>query len=648
MLSQIMPDWFYRTLTQPLLFRFPPAVGRDLALGLLGAIARVPLGTYVIDVMGHMIPDARLARTVGRMQVASPSGMSLNLDMCATATQALSRFGVGLIEVGPVGTSARSAEIHRDSATQSVTIRGHQRLTADALAAQLPARRNRQVMIMTRIAPEGLAACDAIVTALRARVSAVSVELTTRTVIDEQLPAVLTVASAHGLPVFGVLSAHMKEHALCDMARAALAAGCEGLIVDATMANSGHASDEIRHCGPAQKHPLVRAITALRRALPGDALLIANGGIHQPGDALEVLDSGAALLQLDSGLIFSGPGLVKRINDAILHRQLASDSESAEAAVFAQEPGRETLGMSWFWLLWLGLAMLSGAALAAYLALVPVVLPYDEVFVGLSRAQLHAVNSNLLGFLTHDRITLAGLMATLGIGYSSLAWFGARRGWHWAEVAVLVSATVGALSFFLFLGFGYFEPFHGFVTVMLSQFLIAAARSQLPVPTAMPNPSLIETRAWRLSLWGQLCWILFGIGLIGAGVVIAGVGITRVFVPQDLAFLNSTADALRSASPRLLPLIAHDRATVGGMLLSAGLIYLLSSLWGFRRGERWLWRTMVIAAVPSFAATLWVHWHIGYLDAIHLAPLAPALALFMLGAALSHDFLCQPIRGNTA
>ncbi len=595
-----------------------------------------------------MVPDARLARTIGHMQVASPTGLGLGLDMRATATQALSRFGVGLIEVGPVGPSARSAELHRDSVLQSVMIHGCQRVTADALAAQLPARRNRHVMIAVRIAPEGLAACEAIVTTLRLRISAISVELTSQTVIEAQLPAVLAIASTHRLPVFGVLPAQLDDRVLCELARAALAAGCGSLIIDATLAHNGQMSDEIRHCSRAQKQPLVRAITMLRRSLPSDAVLIANGGIHQPADALEVLDAGATLVQLDSGLIFSGPGLVKRINEAILHRQLAKENNSAEAAVFAQELSRDTLSMSWLWLLWLGLAMLSGAALAAYLALVPVVLPYDEAFVGLSRAELHAVNSHLLEFLTHDRITLAGLMATIGVGYSGLAWFGARRGWHWAEITVLASATTGSLSFFLFLGFGYFEPFHGFVTVVLSQFLIAGARSRLPTLRAMPNPPLIETRAWRLSLWGQLCWIVFGIGLIGAGCVIAGVGSTRVFVPQDLAFLNTAVDALHKASPRLLALIAHDRATVGGMLFSAGLIYLLSSLWGFRQGERWLWWTLVTAAIPSFAATLWVHWHIGYVDSVHLAPLAPALALFILGAALSHGFFCHPPRQDSS
>lgn len=42
--------------------------------------------------------------------------------------------------------------------------------------------------------------------------------------------------------------------------------------------------------------------------------LIASGGIHDPIDAVEKINSGADLLQLFTGFIYEGPGLVKQIN----------------------------------------------------------------------------------------------------------------------------------------------------------------------------------------------------------------------------------------------------------------------------------------------------------------------------------------------
>ena len=49
--------------------------------------------------------------------------------------------------------------------------------------------------------------------------------------------------------------------------------------------------------------------------------IIGVGGIHSEEDALEKLEAGAVLVQLYTGFIYEGPGLVKRINKAILKRK---------------------------------------------------------------------------------------------------------------------------------------------------------------------------------------------------------------------------------------------------------------------------------------------------------------------------------------
>ena len=46
--------------------------------------------------------------------------------------------------------------------------------------------------------------------------------------------------------------------------------------------------------------------------------IIGVGGIHSAEDALEKLNAGASLVQLYTGFIYEGPGLVKKINQAIL------------------------------------------------------------------------------------------------------------------------------------------------------------------------------------------------------------------------------------------------------------------------------------------------------------------------------------------
>ena len=49
--------------------------------------------------------------------------------------------------------------------------------------------------------------------------------------------------------------------------------------------------------------------------------IIGVGGIHSAEDALEKLAAGADLLQVYTGFVYEGPGLVKRINKMFLDRK---------------------------------------------------------------------------------------------------------------------------------------------------------------------------------------------------------------------------------------------------------------------------------------------------------------------------------------
>lgn len=270
-----------------------------------------------------------------------------------------------------------------------------------------------------------------------------------------------------------------------------------------------------------------------------------------------------------------------------------------------------------------------------------VVLPYDESMAGLTRDQLVEINDRLLDFMRHDRVTLAGTMLSVGILYLTLAWYGIRRGVHWAWVTIIASALSGFFSFFSFLGFGYFDPFHAFVTAILFQFLLLTWHSRLPTRHAMEPPDLHNDRSWRLNQWGQLLFVIHGAVLIVAGGVISSIGMTTVFVAEDLEFMDTCAATLLEAHPLLVPLVAHDRATFGGMLVATGVATLLPALWGFRGGQAWLWWALMAAGTIAYSATIAVHWTVGYLSLKHLLPAYLGFALLWIGGALSWPFLAR-------
>ncbi len=643
-----MPDWFYRTVTQPLLFRVPAVPARNFTLGFLGRLARLPFGPAVIDFLGHMRADPRLRQSFLGIDFPTTVGLGPGLDANAVALPALARFGFGFLEVGPITMEGQSAArpIARraeQEALWSPDPPASLRLAevaprfAEASRLGLPViarlgagngvtaaqSAQGQGRMIQELAPHvSLFSLHTLGTALAAGWSGEEWEAHVRTVIEAAQAATPPRAVLLALP------ADLDRSGVGPLVEAAVAAGLAGLLVDGSV----KAEPDGRMIGGPAREPALEQVRHWRARFGPGLFLIASGGVHEPAEALALRAAGADLVQVDSGLVYTGPGLPKRINDALLF----ATTRGADVPA----PPERAPEMTWFWTALLGTGMLFGSLLALAIALTRVVLPYDEAFVGMHRHELAAVNHRLLDFMAHDRVSLAGTMIAIGVMYVGLSLFGVRRGHHWAQQSVFVSAATGFLSFFLFLGFGYLDTFHAFVTAVLLQLLLLGLHSRLGTWTPDIAPPLRSDRAWRRSLWGQLLLIVHGCGLLGAGVFISAIGITEVFVIQDLEFMGTTARVLEEANARLVPLVAHDRATLGGMLLASGWVFLLPVLWGFRKGSAWLWWSLLIAGLSAYAAALGIHYTVGYRSLVHLLPAFTGLAALLLGLGLSWSYLC--------
>jgi dihydroorotate dehydrogenase len=648
-----MPDWSYRTVLRPVLGALPSRVGRDLALGAMGVLGRAWAGRALIDLLGHMRAPEGLRVAVTGLTFPSPMGIGAGLDPELRATSALARFGAGFIEVGPVVPVARrGGVVSRDDGDHSLIVADPpDGLDAGAAAVRLAGTHAPGIVLLARLDVSALGDGAAAVAAVEAAMATLAPRVHGFTVAGGEAAssaqhwrdlarAARVAADATARALFLVVP---PDLAASDLARRIEGGrGLTGFAVDGALRRDGR-----RILGRPAREAAIATVRAIRAACGTATPILAAGGIHEPQDALALLSAGADLIAIDSGLVFGGPGLPKRVNDALaahptpeslgrFGREMAADP-SIDSGVVG---GRMADG-GWFWTLAMGAGMSIGSVMALAIAWTRVVLPYDEQFVGMTRHQLAAVNPRLLPFLTHDRVTLAGAMVAIAALYIGLSWFGSRRGRHWAHAAIVASAVVGFASFFLFLGFGYFDPFHAFVTAILFQLLLLGIHGRLPPVTDLPPPMLVEDRAWRLGLWGQLGLVVQAVGFVGAGLIIAAIGATEVFVREDLEFLGATAESLAAAGHHLVPLVAHDRATLGGMLLAVGVALLLTVLWGFRPGERWLWWTLLLAGTPGYAAAIGVHYAVGYQSAFHLAPAFLGLGLFAAALAAAYPSLCR-------
>jgi dihydroorotate dehydrogenase len=628
-----MPDWSYRTILRPLLFCLPPERARSMALGAMGRLGRLPGGSRVIEFFGHMAPSPRLRRTRAGLTFPTPVGIGWAVDPEACATHALAQFGVGFVETGPVSLAPVKppGTMAVDLVREAIALpEPHPATSVDAMAARLRALPRVCAPLMVRLLiPAGTSAeeCRRVVAALGPRADLLSV------VGDGAcLAAITRAAHDHAPPrgVLGVVPADAAADALSAHLQAVASAGADGVLVDGAVRRAAGGQE----IGRPARHAALATVVRVREHVGPSVLVIAGGGIQEPADAVHLLDAGADVVTVDAGLVLTGPGLPKRINDAVLHTRGGTGGDDT-----ARAPER-----AWFWTFLMGAGMLLGSLMAMGIAMTRVVLPYDEQFVGLNRAQLAAANARLLDFMAHDRVTLAGTMVAIGVLYTGLSYFGVRRGQHWAWVAVISSALVGFASFFLFLGFGYFDPFHAFVTVLLFQFLVLGVHCPLGETHETAAPGLHNDSDWLWSQWGQLLLVAHGVALAVAGLVISGVGVTQVFVPEDLEFMQTTREALAAIGPHLIPLVAHDRASFGGMLVVAGMAFLMTALWGFRRGRVWLWWTTLLAGIPGYVGAIGVHYAVGYHNWLHLTPAFAGLALFAAAMTLSYRYLASGSR----
>ena len=89
----LMPDWFYRTISRAMLYRLPIRAARSFPLGFMGRLARLPLGGWVIDLLGHMRADPRLATTV--LGVEFPAAVGLGSGSGPRGPASYSAKGLG-------------------------------------------------------------------------------------------------------------------------------------------------------------------------------------------------------------------------------------------------------------------------------------------------------------------------------------------------------------------------------------------------------------------------------------------------------------------------------------------------------------------------------------------------------------------------
>jgi len=292
--------------------------------------------------------DPRLARTVFGLRFPNPVGLAAGFDKNGVALPAWQGLGFGFAEIGTITARAQPGNpkprIFRVPESRALINRlGFNNEGCDAVAARLQRLRETTQwpsipvginLGKSKVTPLTEATADYLLSFERLQhfgdyfvlnVSSPNTpglrNLQDGPALDELLghiqrrntvgkPVVLKIAPDLEWAAIEEILALTEEHKLA------------GIIATNTTIDHSRIAAEHRTQGGLSGAPLRERATEVVRfiAQRSKAPVIAVGGIMSADDALEKFDAGAALVQLYTGYIYEGPGLIGKICRALLQR----------------------------------------------------------------------------------------------------------------------------------------------------------------------------------------------------------------------------------------------------------------------------------------------------------------------------------------
>jgi dihydroorotate dehydrogenase len=124
------------------------------------------------------------------------------------------------------------------------------------------------------------------------------------------------------VPILVKLAPDLSDQELEEALDAIIGAGMDGVIAaNTTLSRDGLCSPQAIESGGLSGAPVRARSTAMVRKIhnltEGKLPIVGVGGIMSATDALEKLDAGAVLVQIYTGLVYAGPGLVRQIVRAL-------------------------------------------------------------------------------------------------------------------------------------------------------------------------------------------------------------------------------------------------------------------------------------------------------------------------------------------
>ncbi len=341
----------YKFFLKPLLFRFAPERAHALTVRLLKIVLAIPLIGFLFR-KAYEVKHPRLEREVFGLKFPNPVGLAAGFDKDGKYFEAMGALGFGFVEIGTVtpkgqigNPQPRLFRLPEDKAL--INRMGFNNEGVEALVKRLKNTPRTNFIIggnigKNKVTPNEQAVEDykicfealyPYVDYFVVNVSSPNTpglrELQERGPLTEILTTVqaLNQAKTAPKPVLLKIAPDLNEHQLDDILEIVEETGLSGIIATNTtierkpLISPSHQIDAIG-AGGLSGAPLGNRSTEIIKYIStktaGKLPIIGVGGIVKAEDATEKLKAGASLVQVYSGLVYSGPRLVKNINRHIL------------------------------------------------------------------------------------------------------------------------------------------------------------------------------------------------------------------------------------------------------------------------------------------------------------------------------------------
>jgi dihydroorotate dehydrogenase len=355
-------DTVLYSLLRPLLFRFDPETAHHMTLDALRALRHAPGRRALVCHAPPLVP----VEVMG-LRFDNPVGLAAGLDKNGECPDMLAEFGFGFVEVGTVTPRPQPGNprprVFRLLDRHAIINRlGFNNQGVDALVANLKQHRPRCPVGVNigrnkdtpneRALDDYLAALRAVyphadyvtvnisspnTPGLRALQEGGALEALLRAIKAEQ--AALAVSHGRRVPIALKVAPDLDDEQIAEIARLLLAHEIDAVIAtNTTIARPGLENEPLaREAGGLSGRPLKNPSTAVIRKLYGQLRgkvpIIGVGGIETAEDAWEKLVAGAELVQIYTGFIYEGPGVVTRLVSGIEQRLRASGCASLAEAL---------------------------------------------------------------------------------------------------------------------------------------------------------------------------------------------------------------------------------------------------------------------------------------------------------------------------